>query len=143
MNALIEHPEFPGLDLRSWPLVRHRGSELFDTGSIETFHEGMRGLLALDRRFCLLIDLSDARRLELTEIRLMVSFAQSHGAQLRKLAVALALVVPSPMVRGALKVAFTLRPPEHAYRIFRDETGVDDFFGPYLARLGAPLNFTS
>ena len=127
-----------GVDTAGWPLVRYVSARNMDREAAHAFIERMRYVLDREERFCMLVDLRAAERIDLAEIRMIADFARSKGPQLRKLVTAMALIVPSAMVRGAVKVIFKLKPPEHPYTLVRDmETG-EAYIAPYLEDLVNP-----
>ena len=86
-------------------------------------------------RFCLLVDFSPTKRMEIAEIKRLTAFVESRGSELDTQLVAMAHIVPSAMVRGALKVLFSLRPPGSPYRVTRTPEAAHAYLGPYINEL--------
>lgn len=139
MGAPTDKTVETGVDTRTWPLVRYVGAHTTDTVKACEFIESLRRVLDRDKRFCMLVDLTLAERIDLAEIRMIADFARLKGPQLREFVTAMALVVPSPMVRGAIKVMFTLKPPEHPYTVVRDMEAGEAYIAPYLEELGSTV----
>lgn len=88
--------------------------------------------------FCVLADASVTTRLEFDHAKKIADFGERNHTRLEAHVKALALVVPSAMVRGALKVAFQIKAPPHPYKILRTVEEAEEFLNPFLAGCPQP-----
>ena len=86
-------------------------------------------------RFCVLTDFSSVTRLELPVIRTIGTFARDNAPRLDAQVAALAVVAPSPTVRGALRVLFSIKRPAHPYVVVADPDAALDYIETHLAEL--------
>ena len=88
--------------------------------------------------FCVLADATITSRLELSHAKIIADFGERNHDRLQAHVKALALVVPSAMVRGALRVAFQIKAPPHPYKILRTAEEAQTFLNPFLATCPQP-----
>jgi hypothetical protein len=94
--------------------------------------------LARSQPFCVLADASVTTRLEFDHAKKIADFGERNHNRLEAHVKALALVVPSAMVRGAIKVAFQIKAPPHPYKILRTVEEAEAFLNPFLAGCPQP-----
>lgn len=82
---------------------------------------------------CVLADASATTRIDLDHVKMIAEFGERNNQELAAYVGALAIVVPSAMVRGALKVAFQLKAPPHPYKVVRTLEEAENFLAPYVA----------
>lgn len=103
--------------------------------SLETFEKIFEQVKAeLDRHtsLCVLINAVNTSRIDLDQVRLIAQFGETHDQLLAAYIRALVFVIPSAMVRGALRVAFQLKAPPHPTHICQTEDEAMKYLGPYL-----------
>ena len=93
--------------------------------------------MELGERFCLYVDMMEARRFDLPAIQVMGSFAQRNSDTLDRRVAALVIVAPSAMVRGAIRVLFTIKTPGHPYAVVRNREEADAYIAAQLESLRA------
>lgn len=74
-------------------------------------------------------------RFEWSEIKVFDAFARANGERLDSQVAALALIIPSAMVRGAIRVLFKLKAPGHPYRVVHERDAALEYIAPYLSEL--------
>ena len=88
-----------------------------------------------DREICLLADATATVRLDLVHVKTIARFGEEHHSLLAERVRALVLVIPSAMVRGAIKVAFQLKAPPHPYAVVQTIDEATDYLAPYLREI--------
>lgn len=123
------------VDDSEWPLVVLRPSLFGSDASLTALGEGLREVLDRGKRFCLLADFTQKTYMELPEVRHLSELFRSEGERIDAHVAVLALVVPKPMVRGAIKLVLQSRPPNVPYEVHRTRRDAKRFISPHLAEL--------
>ena len=118
------------VDGSAWPLLVVRGPKIVDNQAARSIVSGLVAALDRGQRFCIHVDMTATTRFEWSEIKVFDAFARANGDRLDTQVAALALVIPSAMVRGAIRVLFKLKAPGHPYEVLADE-----YIAPFLAGL--------
>jgi hypothetical protein len=111
------------------------------TPSVEAFDSmfaGFEAELERNQAFCVLADASTTIRVDLAHAKRIAEFGERNHMRLQAYVQALALVVPSAMVRGALKVAFQIKAPPHPYKILRTLEEADEYLTAFLTMCPRP-----
>lgn len=122
-------------DLRAWPLIKIVGPTLPDKHFVRSTTRALEKALDRGECFCVLADMRKSRRAELEEVKAISEFAERHGDRLDAQVIALAIVAPSPVVRGAVKVLFALRKPQHPFALVETMSEANSYLEPFLAEL--------
>lgn len=85
---------------------------------------------------CVLVDARHSRRFELPQVRAFSEFGHAHALQLATWVRAIALIVPSTIVRSGLRLAFQLNPPPHPVEVCETKAEATRWLEPYLAQIG-------
>lgn len=107
--------------------------------SLESFNEVFAEVeleLARHQSICVLTNAEQTTRIDLEHVKRIAQFGETHHTMLEAYIRALAFVIPSAMVRGALKVAFQIKAPPHPVKICRTEQEARSYLAPYLDILG-------
>lgn len=105
-------------DNSGWPLFRLVfGQHPTDAGFDAAFAAFEREL-EKHRSFCLLADAVATTHLEFSGVRKIADFGLRNHDMLQAYVRALAIVVPSNVVRAGVKVAFQIKAPPHPYKLF-------------------------
>lgn len=107
------------VDASEWPLVVMKPSQFGCEGSFIALREALGAILDRGERFCMIADLAHKTNVELPEVRHLSELFRSQGERLDTCLAALALVAPSAMVRGAIKLIFRDRRPKYPYVMLR------------------------
>lgn len=107
-----------------------------DKAEFEAVFAGIEAELARGRPFCLMADAVATTRLEFEHVKQLAGFGQRNHALLEAHVRAMSIVVPSAMVRGALKVAFQIKTPPHPHQVARSLEEAEAFLAPYVAAIG-------
>ena len=86
---------------------------------------------------CLMLDSRHSRRVELPPLRAFSEFGHTHAQQLSAHVRALAVIVPSAIMRGSLRLAFQLNPPPHPVCVCKTKAEGLSWLAPYLAECEA------
>lgn len=123
------------VDDDEWPLVVIRPASFGNGASLTALTDGICEILDQRRQLCLIADFSHKTCVELPEVRHLAELFRSQGERIDTLVLALAVVAPSAMVRGAMKLVFQARPPNLPLSVVRTHREAKKFVGPYLAEL--------
>jgi hypothetical protein len=115
------------------PLCRLRVGKAPSVEDLDVAFANFESELERAQSFCVLADATITSRLEMSHAKIIADFGERNHARLEAHVMALALVVPSAMVRGALRVAFQLKAPPHPYKIVRTTEDAQAFLNPFLA----------
>jgi len=126
------------VDASGWPLVVLEPSRIGSDEALSTMTEALGTLLRRHERFCLLADFTDKTCMELSEVRHLTTFFRAYGEPMDEWVAAMGLVVPSAMVRGALRVIFSARPPGYPNQVFQKRHRAKGYLDPYLSELTVP-----
>lgn len=91
--------------------------------------------LARFTSICVLVDARETKRIDLSQVKRIAEFGERNDKLLGAYIRVLAFVIPSAMVRGALKVAFQLKVPPHPVHICQTEAQARTHIDPVLAIL--------
>ena len=91
--------------------------------------------LARHTSICILVNAVNTTSMELSHVRRIAEFGEKNDPLISAYIRAIAFVIPSAMVRGALKVAFQLRAPPHPIKICKAHDEAEAFLQPFLANL--------
>lgn len=115
-----------------WPIAH-----LIADGAVT--HDGTRqlieildGLLGQPESFALMMEARNPRGVEVPHIREWAAFLEKRRAEIESRLLGVAFVLPSPMMRGALKVLFTWVRPPFEYAVVDDEDAGLAFLAPLL-----------
>nr|AYM53153.1 hypothetical protein [Pseudenhygromyxa salsuginis] len=120
------------VDATERPLLRVRIGEVPSLGELEEVFAKLRKELERGGSICMLVDATATKTLELDQVRLIADFGEDNHDLVSSRVMALAFVVPSAMVRGALKVAFRLKPPPHPVSVFKVADDAQSYLQPFL-----------
>ncbi|WP_172304688.1 STAS/SEC14 domain-containing protein [Pseudenhygromyxa sp. WMMC2535] len=123
------------VDTSQRPLVR---ITLEPTPTLESFDQIFAEVeLELARResICVLADAEQTTRIDLAHVKRFAEFGETNHKMLEAYVRALAFVVPSAMVRGALKVAFQLKPPPHPFSVCKTRDEAEAYLQPFISIL--------
>ncbi|MEM7155611.1 MAG: hypothetical protein AAF799_22365 [Myxococcota bacterium] len=123
------------VDVSAWPLVVLRFSRVVDAETVQQVATGLSATLDRAERFCMQVDMTNTSRFEWAEIKSFDRFARANEDRLNAHVAALALIIPSAMVRGAIRVMFRLKSPAHPYRVVHRRESAVEYLAPYLAEL--------
>lgn len=126
------------IEAEAWPLVVMTPSAFATRFSLDGLEKGLLELLGRGEPFCLLGDLTHKSCMELIEVRHLSELLRTHGPRLDELVAAFGLAVPSPMVRGAIKLVLDARRPRHPYSVLRSRRDARRYVDPYLQALRMP-----
>lgn len=121
-----------GADFADWPLLRVCWPQRADLEFVDHVTDALAQALARGTQFCLLVDFRHTKRMEIAEIKRLTAFVEHRGDELDEQLAAKAHIVPSAMVRGALKVLFALRPPGSPYQVARTPEAAHAYLAPYI-----------
>ena len=130
MDAIFEN--------QNRPLCRLRVGTAPTVDSFDSMFAGFEAELQRNQAFCVLADASITVRIEFAHAKRIAEFGERNHMRLQAYVQALALVVPSAMVRGALKVAFQIKEPPHPYRILRTLEEANDYLNAFLTMCPRP-----
>lgn len=119
-------------DTQNRPLCRLRVGKTPSVDGFDSMFAGFEAELQRNQAFCVLADASATVRIEFAHAKRIAEFGERNHMRLQAYVQALALVVPSAMVRGALKVAFQIKEPPHPYRILRTLEEADEYLTAFL-----------
>jgi hypothetical protein len=120
------------------PLCRLRFGQTPSVESFDSVFAGFEAELQRNQAFCVLADASSTVRIDFAHARRIADFGERNHMRLQAYVQALALVVPSAMVRGALKVAFQIKEPPHPYRILRTVDEAEQYLTAFLTLCPQP-----
>lgn len=124
------------VDDSGWPLVVIRGPKCYDQATVAATVDPLIAILDRGKRFCIEGDLSETTRFEWAEIRSFQIFLRDHGKRMDDQVTAVALIIPSALVRGAVKVLFKLKPPCFPYRVVQNHEASAIYLARSLAEPG-------
>lgn len=107
--------------------------------SVETFDAVFAKVeeeLLRHRSFCVAVDAEQTESIDFAHVKRFAAFGEKNRSLLEAYIRALAFVIPSPAVRGAMKVAFQLSPPPHPVKICRTKEQAKAYLEPYVRHLG-------
>jgi hypothetical protein len=88
------------------------------------------------RSFCLLAEAVATTHLEFSQVRQIADFGLRNHDMLQAYVRAMAIVVPSNVVRAGVKVAFQIKAPPHPYKLFSNLDDGCAYLAHYLEMLG-------
>lgn len=123
------------VDASTFPLI---GITVEPQPTLETFEEifkKVEEVLAQHTSLCVMINAEQTTRIDLAQVRRIAEFGETHDKLLAAYIRALVFIIPSAMVRGALRVAFQIKAPPHPVHICQTEAEARAYLDPYLAVL--------
>lgn len=120
------------------PLCQLRIGKAPSVESFDSMFADFEAELERNQAFCVLADTTITVRVDLAHAKRVAEFGERNHMRLQAYVQALALVVPSPMVRGALKVAFQIKAPPHPYRIMRTLEEANEYLTAFLTMCPRP-----
>jgi hypothetical protein len=88
--------------------------------------------LARHQSICVLVNAVRTTRIDLAHVKRIAQFGETNHMMLQAYISALAFVIPSPIVRSALKMAFRLKAPPHPVKICRTKQEARSYVAPYV-----------
>jgi hypothetical protein len=120
------------------PLCRLRVGQTPSVESFDAVFAEFETELESNQAFCVLADASITIRIDFAHAKRIADFGVRNHMRLEAYVKALALVVPSAMVRGALKVAFQIKAPPHPYQILRTVEEAEAYLTSFLTLCPRP-----
>ena len=127
------------VDESAWPRVVLRRPPVFDQAAVVGITTGLDRALDRGDRFCLEVDLTESTRLDWKELKAFGAYAKASRERHSVLFVTVALVIPSAMVRGAIRVLFQIQSPGYSHRVLQSRREADEYLAPFLAELSQPV----
>lgn len=103
--------------------------------SLESFDQVFAQVeVELDRHesICGLVNAEQTTRIDFAHVKRIAQFGETHHVMLEAYMRALAFVIPSAMVRGAIKLAFQLKAPPHPVKICSTDEEARAYLTHYL-----------
>jgi hypothetical protein len=123
------------VDELRFPLVWVHYRRNLEDGEFEallsTFERMMR---ERTRRYVLVLETHHSAMTSFSQARRQAMWMKEHQETLRKQVLGIALVLPSPVLRGVLKVVLQLQPMPVPYAVFRDAAEAEAWAQQRLAR---------
>lgn len=110
------------VDQSGFPIVRFQYHDLLDDEEFELQLAALDRLLDAGRPFVLAVETYHQRMMPLRQVRRQAAHMKAREAQARACVLAIAMVIPSSVIRGVLKVVLSLAPMPVPYALF-DEPG--------------------
>lgn len=88
--------------------------------------------LARHRAICVLANAEHTTHLEFAHVQRIVEFGERNTMMIEAYIRALAFVIPSPMVRGLIRLAMQIKPPPHPMKICSTAPEAQAYLTPYL-----------
>ncbi|WP_106393941.1 STAS/SEC14 domain-containing protein [Enhygromyxa salina] len=106
--------------------------------TIESFDDIFKQVeaeLGRHRSICVLANAEKTARIDLAHVKRIAEFGQTHHTLLQAYMRALAFVIPSAVVRGALKLAFQIKTPPHPYRVCHSEEEAQAYLASFIDQI--------
>jgi hypothetical protein len=120
------------------PLCRLRIGKAPSVEGFDAMFAAFEAELERNQAFCVLADASVTDRVDLAHAMRIADFGKRNHMRLQAYVQALALVVPSALARGVLKVAFQIKAPPHPYRILSTLAEADTYLTAFLTMCPRP-----
>lgn len=117
------------------PLCRFIVGQTPSADSLEAALHEVEDELGRHRSMCLIADGSVTARIDILSVKHIANFGVRNHQVLQAYVRALAVVAPSAMARGAVKLAFHIKAPPHPYRVVNTLEEAEAYLAPYLQML--------
>jgi len=106
-------------DTSHWPLVvLHGATRRVTNEELEEFVAGQKEMLARGERYVEICDTRGITMVPAGQRRLLADFAKSTHPEASKLCMGLAVVVPSPIIKGGMTAVLWMFSPSYPVRAF-------------------------
>lgn len=113
------------LDTRLWPVVLHRAQPIIDVPDMERYNQDLAALLARNEPFASIVLVKGGSRMGMAHSKLDRKSIPVHGAwlkanaaELRRLWLGIAFVLPGDMYRLVLSALLLAAPAATEYKVF-------------------------
>jgi hypothetical protein len=120
------------VDTSKRPLCRITVGSRPSVQSVEGILNKIADELSRHRAICVLANAQYTTHIEFAHVKRIVEFGDRHHMLIEAYIRALAFVIPSPMVRGLIRLAFQIKPPPHPVKLFSTEPEAQAYLTPYL-----------
>ena len=120
------------VDTSQRPLCRITVGAQPSVSSVEGILTTLTAELARHRAICVLANAEHTKYIEYAHVKRIVEFGERQHMMIEAYVRALAFVIPSPMVRGLIRLCFQIKPAPHPVRIFSTEPEAQAYLTPFL-----------
>ena|SRR5579863_2818926 len=126
-------------DTSRWPLVVFVSRDELGESDFDAYLAEYSRLLAGGKRYAAVFDAREAKPLDVKLVKKQARWMDEHEAELKRLSVGIAFVIPSPMIRGVLRAILWLRPMPQPYNICETMPSALDWTVRRLRQNGLPV----